>query len=202
MTPDTLSHFREECEVSFKADRDELSRCSISLDKDASAKSPAVLYNKLFMAREYTNRAGVIYSKFIKMHVLAKKLLLQKEEERRQALNLIFRENADVLAKFRSSEEKNRYCESLLSAELIRTYTEAKLFCEEADGYKQYFRLQFEFYKDIKSDILTQLGIIRSMMMLGDLPVMNSLTYERDVDITGQEEFNTEPIIGEGTISL
>lgn len=204
LSPDAVVHLREEFEVSFKADREEISRNSISLDKDVTSKSPAALYLKLYQAREYTNRAGVLYSKYMKMHLLAKKLLLQKTEERRMQLSKIFKDNADVLAKLRSSEEKNKYCEALLSQEQETLFVNAKMLAEEAAGYMQYFKLQFDFYREIKSDILTQLGIIRSMMALGELKVvLNDLnSFDKDVDVTGKEPLNSEQIIGEGIVNI
>ena len=138
------------------------------------------------------------------MHLLAKKLLLQKTEERRMQLSKIFKDNADVLAKLRSSEEKNKYCEALLSQEQETLFVNAKMLAEEASGYMQYFKLQFDFYREIKSDILTQLGIIRSMMMLGELKVvLNDLnSFDKDVDVTGKEPLNSEQIIGEGIVNI
>lgn len=199
-----LAKIRLDFDVAFKQDRRELEQNSLSLDKDASSKSPNELYKKLYLAREFTNRSGVLYSKYLKMRVLSKKVLLQKTEERRIALNFIFNNNRDELAKFRSSEEKNKFCENLLDETLEATFIEAKMLSEEADGYLQYFKLQFDLVKDIKSDILTQLGIIRSMMMLGELKVINDLTpfKEKDIDTTGNSEFNSEQVIGEGIIPL
>lgn len=178
LSPDAVVHLREEFEVSFKADREEISRNSISLDKDVTSKSPAVLYLKLYQAREYTNRAGVLYSKYMKMHILAKKLLLQKTEERRMQLSKIFKDNADALAKLRSSEEKNKYCEALLSQEQETLFVNAKMLAEEAAGYMQYFKLQFDMMRDLKSDLLTQLGIIKTMVDLKQLPLLNDVSGE------------------------
>ena len=78
------------------------------------------------------------------------------------------------------------------------------MLAEEAAGYMQYFKLQFDFYREIKSDILTQLGIIRSMMMLGELKVvLNDLnSFDKDVDVTGKEPLNSEQIIGEGIVNI
>lgn len=197
----TLQSYRDKFEIEFKQDRKELDSYSLSLDKDASSKSPKVLYMKLFTAREYTNRAGVLYSKYVKLGVLAKKLILQKTEERRVRLAAIFKENADTLVKFRSGEEKTRFCESLLDEEFEKTYINAKLLEEETKGYIQFFKLQYDFYREIKSDILTQLGIIRSMIMLGELPLINDLkSLDKDVDVNG--EFDASVIIGEGNVSF
>lgn len=178
LSPDAVVHLREEFEVSFKTDREEISRNSISLDKDVTSKSPAALYLKLYQAREYTNRAGVLYSKYMKMHLLAKKLLLQKTEERRMQLSKIFKDNADVLAKLRSSEEKNKYCEALLSQEQETLFVNAKMLADEAAGYMQYFKLQFDMMRDLKSDLLTQLGIIKTMVDLKQLPLLNDVSGE------------------------
>lgn len=197
----TLQSYRDKFEIEFKQDRKELDSYSLSLDKDASSKSPKVLYMKLFTAREYTNRAGVLYSKYVKLGVLAKKLILQKTEERRVRLAAIFKENSDTLVKFRSGEEKTRFCESLLEEEFEKTYINAKLLEEETKGYIQFFKLQYDFYREIKSDILTQLGIIRSMIMLGELPLINDLkSIDKDVDVNG--EFDTNVIIGEGNVTF
>ena len=197
----TLQSYRDKFEIEFKQDRKELDSYSLSLDKDASSKSPKVLYMKLFTAREYTNRAGVLYSKYVKLGVLAKKLILQKTEERRVRLAAIFKENADTLVKFRSGEEKTRFCESLLDEEFEKTYINAKLLEEETKGYIQFFKLQYDFYREIKSDILTQLGIIRSMIMLGELPLINDLkSIDKDVDVNG--EFDATVIIGEGNVTF
>ena len=148
------------------------------MDKDVTSKSPAALYLKLYQAREYTNRAGVLYSKYMKMHLLAKKLLLQKTEERRMQLSKIFKDNADILAKLRSSEEKNKYCEALLSQEQETLFVNAKMLAEEAAGYMQYFKLQFDMMRDLKSDLLTQLGIIKTMVDLKQLPLLNDVSGE------------------------
>lgn len=42
------------------------------------------------------------------------------------------------------------------------------------------------------------------MMMLGELKVINDLTpfKEKDIDTTGNSEFNSEQVIGEGIIPL
>lgn len=200
LSPDAIQSLRDRIGVDFYNDRKELESYSISLDKDASSKSPAVLYQKLFQAREYTNRSGVIYSKYLKVSVLTKKLLLQRTEERRVAISHIFQENIDILSRLRSSDEKNKYCESLLDASTENAFIQAKLFQEEANGYAQYFKMQFDFYKDIKQDILTQLGIIRSMLMLGELPLINDLkTPAQDVDIT---TIKPDAILGEGVVSV
>ena len=197
----TLESYRHNFELEFKKDRSEIENFSLSLDKDATSKSPKVLYLKLYTAREYTNRAGVLYSKYVKLGVLAKKLILQKSEERRVRLARIFKDNLDVLSKMRSGEDKNRYCEALLDEEFERTFVHAKLLEEEVKGYIQFFKLQHDFYKDIKSDILTQLGIIRSMLMLGELPLINDLkSFDKDVDTDG--EFESSTIIGEGNVPL
>lgn len=200
MDTGSIVSLRSQISADFYTSRKELENYSISLDKDASSKSPSVLYQKLFQAREYTNRSGVIYSKFLKMNILAKKLLLQRTEERRVALARIFKDNADVLSKLRSSEEKNKYCEALLEEDVENAYVNAKLLKEETDGYVQYFRLQFDFYREIKQDILTQLGIIRSMLMLGELPLINDIRgVQQDVEVdTG----NPDQIIGEGTVTI
>ena len=197
----TLCSYRDQFELEFKQDRKEMENYSLSLDKDASSKSPKVLYMKLYTAREYTNRAGVLYSKYIKLGVLAKKLLLQKSEERRILLSSIFKDNYDTLSKLRSSEEKNRFCESLIDPEFEKVFVNAKLLEEESKGYIQYFKLQFDFYREIKSDILTQLGIIRSMLMLGELPLINDLkSFDKDMDVNN--EFDSNVILGEGNISF
>lgn len=197
----TLEAYREKFDIEFKQDRKELDSYSLSLDKDATSKSPKVLYQKLFMAREYTNRSGVLYSKYVKLSLLAKKLILQKSEERRVRLAAIFRVNSIELSKFRSGEEKNRFCESLLDPSFEQAFIHAKLLEEETKGYVQFFKMQYDFYKEIKSDILTQLGIIRSMLMLGELPLVNDLnSYEKDIDINS--EFDDKVIIGEGRVSI
>jgi len=200
MNTGSIVSLRKHVSEDFYNSRKELETYSLSLDKDASSKSPSVLYKKLYQAREYTNRSGVIYSRFLKMNVLAKKLLLQRTEERRVEIVKIFQFHADELAKFRSSDEKNKYCESFLSEDSEKAFINAKLLKEETDGYVQYFRLQFDFYREIKQDILTQLGIIRSMIMLGELPLVNDFGgAQQDIEL---DKGNPDQVIGEGVIQL
>lgn len=183
---------RTQLEDSFKSDRLELERNSISLDQDPTKKSPSQLYMKLYQAREYTNRSGVIYSKYLKMNILAKKLLTQRTEERRQTLAILFKANLVELAKFRSNEEKNKFCEALISPEAEESFTSAKLLLEESVGYLSFFRFQFELAKDIKSDILTQLGIIKAMMQLGELPILNNVNgFEGVVDANSPDKLDS-----------
>lgn len=192
---------RTQLENSFKTDRLELERNSISLDQDPTKKSPSQLYIKLFQAREYTNRAGVVYSKYLKMNILAKKLFTQRTEERRQIISALFKANTQELAKFRSNEEKNKYCESLIPPEEEEKYVTAKLLLEESIGYLSFFRLQFDLVKDIKSDILTQLGIIKAMMSLGEFGTLANVNgFVGEFDANSNEKLDT--LIPEGSNEL
>jgi len=152
----------------FSSESEECKNYFVSLDRNPTTKSPAVIYGKIAEAREYTNRVGSIYMEFMKIYLLATKIHNALIQVRKDEVNKQFRINLETIKPLRSTEEKTRYCESLLPQDVNDRFQESAMLLEESKTNYIYFKARYDFLVNTKEDLLTQLGVIKSMMALGE----------------------------------
>lgn len=199
-----FSALRLQVKNEFIADRKASDGLSLSLDKDPSAKSPAVLFTKMYEAREHTNKLAILYSRYMKIYLMASKAVFAFEEDKRVHLNKIFAEKAESIKALRSTDEKLRYCEDFLDADLKQRLSDSKIFLEEAKGYHLYFKHRFEIIKDTKGDILTQLGLLKVMIMMGEIKVLNSQNLDQVSEVSSEDTMSAlnDTFENEGSVEI
>jgi hypothetical protein len=170
--PNPIKTLRE----SIRKKMDELDSFKIELPKGANLMSPTKVFMAIGEARAYSDNIAQVYCKAIEVHNACVRQVRAAERTLDVAMVNKARSKPPDIEGVKGFEERDRILRALLPAE-VEALDIAKSLEEEASAFVTAVKIRHQNMRDTRDDILTQLGAIRTGILMGELKVVDDVAH-------------------------